>query len=77
MRAAAANEGGMGAAMGYMGMNMANQAGAGLLRNWQPRQASPGTFAKACAVCPGTWQLDLFLRSGWQYGELLHGLRTA
>ena len=31
MRAAAANEGGMGAAMSYMGMNMANQAGAGLV----------------------------------------------
>ena len=40
MRAAAANEGGMGAAMGYMGMNMANQAGAGLAQELAARQAA-------------------------------------
>lgn len=58
MRAAAANEGGMGAAMGYMGMNMANQAGAGLAQELarqaaaQPHpEAAPATQTGAA----GTW----------------------
>lgn len=48
MQAAAANEGGMGAAMGFMGMNMAQATGynniAGILQN---QQAAAGTAAPA------------------------------
>ena len=45
MRTAAANEGGMGAAMGYMGMNMANQAGAGLIGHIHAHIAHGSTHA--------------------------------
>ena len=54
MRTAAANEGGMGAAMGYMGMNMANQAGAGLAQELAARQAASGP-APAAAAPAGSW----------------------
>lgn len=57
MRAAAANEGGMGAAMGYMGMNMANQAGAGLAQELAARQAAqaPSPRPAQSAQAPGSW----------------------
>lgn len=73
-RTAATNEGGMGAAMGYMGMNMANQAGAGLARTGSP-PGGPGAFADAAGYADR--QLDLCLRSVRQHGELLHGLRPS
>ena len=73
MRTAAANEGGMGAAMGYMGMNMANQRAPGPGTGSPP--GGPGAFADA-AGCAGR-QLDLCLRSVRQHGELLHGLRPS
>lgn len=58
MRAAAANEGGMGAAMGYMGMNMANQAGAGLAQELARQAAAQPHPAAAPATqtgAAGTW----------------------
>jgi membrane protease subunit (stomatin/prohibitin family) len=57
MRAAAANEGGMGAAMGYMGMNMANQAGAGLAQELAARQAAQTLSPRPAqsAQAPGSW----------------------
>uniref|UniRef100_UPI0025F60711 SPFH domain-containing protein n=1 Tax=uncultured Megasphaera sp. TaxID=165188 RepID=UPI0025F60711 len=58
MRTAAANEGGMGAAMGYMGMNMANQAGVGLAQELA-RQAAAQPHPAAAPVtqtgAAGTW----------------------
>ena len=45
MRTAAGNEGAMGAAMGYMGMNMAGQAGAGLAQELAARQQTQAPAA--------------------------------
>ena len=45
MRTAAGNEGAMGAAMGYMGMNMAGQAGAGLAQELAARQQAQAPAA--------------------------------
>jgi len=55
MRTAAANEGGMGAAMGYMGMNMANQAGAGLAQELAARQAAQAPSPMPQAAPAGSW----------------------
>ena len=55
MRTAAANEGGMGAAMGYMGMNMANQAGAGLAQELAVRQAVQAPSPVPQAAPAGSW----------------------
>ena len=58
MRTAAANEGGMGAAMGYMGMNMANQAGVGLAQELARQAAAQPHPAAAPATqtgAAGTW----------------------
>ena len=55
MRTAAANEGGMGAAMGYMGMNMANQAGAGLPQELAARQAAQAPSPMPQAAPAGSW----------------------
>ena len=56
MRTAAGNEGAMGAAMGYMGMNMAGQAGAGLTGHiharQQAQQTSPSPVPPASAPAP-------------------------
>ncbi len=47
MKTAAANEGGMGAAMGFMGMNMANGAGAGLYGQMAAQQQAMAQQAAA------------------------------
>ena len=65
MRTAAGNEGAMGAAMGYMGMNMAGQAGAGLAQELAGSTGAANVAVTGSAgKCSGTrrW-LDLFLRS--------------
>ena len=49
MRTAAGNEGAMGAAMGYMGMNMAGQAGAGLAQELAARQQAQAPAATPTA----------------------------
>lgn len=53
MRTAAANEGGMGAVMGYMGMNMANQAGVGLAQELARQAAAQPHPAAAPATQTG------------------------
>ncbi len=53
MKTAAANEGGMGAAMGFMGMNMANGAGAGMYGQMAAQQQAMAQQAAAAGwTCP-------------------------
>ena len=57
MRSAAANEGGMGAAMGFMGMNMAGNAGGANLGNLMgmAQQQQQAQMARQAAPAAGGW----------------------
>lgn len=56
MQAAAANEGGMGAALGFMGMNMAGQAGGMNAGNLYAMGQQQG--AQASAAAAGSWTCE-------------------